>query len=134
MAIDLSILQAVKQSISEATKKITYKFENSLNESRLRCPNVIEQKNWLLSELRILLFDGKITTQQYRSIKGEIRKHHFDVVFNFMDNRGVDNIRERFEKYSTTKLMYDAKVKVTFPEPVEVTLLEIKVENKGGSQ
>lgn len=129
---NLAVLQAVKESIAEEVKKHTYNFNEGIDESKLRCPNEREQKEWLKNVLRVKYFcDPQISLSQYRTIKGEIRKGHFNVAINFLAKlRNVSDIRASFERYKTTKSIQDITVPVTFPEPVKVCSIEININKE----
>lgn len=97
-------------------------------EKENRYPNIKEQKEWLLKELRRIHFSGqdihtrnniitkvcytkdyfdsndkKKRTQVYRVVKGQIKHGNFKDVLNFLKRNKFPNVYEAFNAYITTK-------------------------------
>lgn len=133
---NVDVLNVLKEQLMENVANDTYTFNvRDPIDGDLRCPNLREQKEYLLDILRGIRMRpdmrSKINTDRYRSIKGEIKKGHFTNVCNFFDNIGFTSVKSDLEKYAKSKTIYEARIEVILPQPVQLCTIDIDI-NKGG--
>lgn len=109
--------------------------ENIVGECETRYPDEWHQKEYLIQHLRAICMhreglQDSLSTQRFRSIRGQIRHGHFDNAFNFFKKHGGSHIREEFEKYCNSKCIVNISIPVTFSEPVTVYTIELKSSNE----
>lgn len=105
-------------------KPITLKLmDKEITISEPRIPNNTEIREWFKSQLRNFHFSnpGVLTSQQYRSEKGRLRRGDFEFFIKFMKNRGVD-ITKDFDKFNLSKNFVD--IHVTFSTPIVTEVIE----------
>lgn len=130
------VISTLKNVLINNVSRQQYEFKLDEPRSELRCPNEKEKKDYLLNVLRNYRSwpDTRqlVDTNRYRSIKGEIKKGHFENVFNFFRNLGHPDVRKNFDQYCASETIMDITVHVTVPVPVQICTIEIDV-NKGGN-
>lgn len=139
-----NILQELKNIVNSEFQKYVFqkehcnsdliRFRENDNELQLkkvvRKPNESEIKEFLYDTLRELYYrDTKIITKsQYKTVKGQIRKHRNSAI-NFIAKRITSyNFYEKYYNFCTTEHVYlEGVAKVTFPVPVEMAIIDIDV-------
>lgn len=142
-----NILQELKDIMNSEFQKYSFQMEQcpdepirfraSNNELQLkkviRKPNESEIKEFLYDTLRELYYrDTKIMTKsQYRTVKGQIRKHRNSAI-NFIAKRITNyNFYEKYQNFCTTDHVYlEGVAKVAFPCPVEMATIDISVNKE----
>jgi len=139
-----SILLELAKKVSEECQKFIYDFRESENKPVTytdsfipslkhvkRPPNQKEVNVFFCRKLVTdLLIWGIITTEQYRSAKGEIRKGHYENVFKFLQRiSGGDEVISKVLKYKDSTLdLYEGTVPVKLPETVKFATIELTAD------
>lgn len=69
-----------------------------------RFPNKKEKIEYLITILRILRDNDKVTTEQYRSFKGQIEKFDVDPLMNWFHTNGIGKYAKRYYRYTRSKI------------------------------
>lgn len=118
------VLEFASEVISEMSKTTKYNFSQTTNDfSRLltfkhddntslckkpaRHPNKIECDQFLINYLWDLKCLSKISTCQYRTVKGQIRRGYIDIGMNFITNHSdisKQQLQYRYDEYKTSEI------------------------------
>ena len=141
------ILQKLKNIIIDESEKYTsqmaqchdklIRFRTNDGEFQLkkvvRKPNESEIKEFLYNVLRELYYrDTKIITKsQYKTVKGQIRKHRVSAI-NFIAKRitSYNFYKEYYNFCATARSYFEGVYKVTFPVPVETVIIDIDINKE----
>jgi hypothetical protein len=115
-------LQEAKELVKN--NPIVFKFDDDKKHFRLRKPNSIEKRKWLIWNLRFFHFQCPelINSVQYRTIKGHIKKSQIDIFFNFLKNRNFDIeiLKEEYRNYCESKFIMEVSQKMNLPSGTQL--------------
>ncbi len=92
-----------------------------------RVPNDKEAKQYLYYILRTLHFQypDRISTVQYRTLKGMVNKDKLVPVFKFLDKRGFDHVKIHYQEYRSLEIVATFSLPIAFEDPVKVYTIDI---------
>lgn len=124
------ILEITNNESYDASKPITFRFDKEDSFSvEERYPTDREIVDHLIHLIKVdLLLNEKITTQQFRVTKGQLRRGNISDPFRFLqrvDSKWCEKVNKKMNKYCDTKkkILY-ANVKVNLGES-EVGVIDI---------
>lgn len=132
-------LKSIKKLTEEIYKQETFHFSDGkeFNLSSMyplkqieRFPTPKEIKDFLLSSIKYQMLEkGEITTEQYRSLKGEVRRDHWKGPVHFLRKTETGkSILINTINYMSTKSVYGVgKIHVTFPGVVRSEIIDINI-------
>lgn len=121
----------VEKEILTSFSKKSYNFMG-LKDDELRVPNEKEKKFWLKDKFNFLHHANRnlISTAQYRTLKGCVRKGNLEDAFKFLTKKGFTNIESDYKKFCETRNFATIPIIIPVKEPVKVETFDVYVENK----
>lgn len=130
-----NVAAKLRDELEKSIQGMTYRFDENLpirfKHSNIEITHV--QREWTLEERnRALIGDLRwipgITTAQFRSFKGQIRRGEYGDVKRWLIKNGHKSIYDQWIALCHVKHHYmEGKIPVAFPDPVEVATVDIKV-------
>lgn len=139
---DKEILNKMKQDLEKLVGEHTFHFpmQKDFDVSTMyplkqieRYPSSKETYEYLISRIHWNMLGKDITTQQYRSLKGEIRKGNTVGPIHFIRKfvSGQECLRETLDFMVRKKHLGVGEIPVNFTTPVKTAIIDIEISMEG---
>lgn len=140
-----SVIERLKKIVEEEAQKHTYHFSSGtkFNVSDIyplkqieKYPTTRETRKYLISRIRWNMLYKDITTQQYRSLKGEIRRGNIIGPVHYIRKfvSGQECLRETLDFMMRKKHLGVGKIPVTLPTTIKTSTIDIEVSKGEGAK